>query len=76
MWEHVAHCYLVDVFMILQPGKVHLLHIAGAAGHRWENRRSPGGAASPGFNPAPGRALSTPSQPLTPPDTPTPQHTR
>lgn len=45
--SHVAFRYLVDVFMILQPGKIHLLHIAGAAHHRREARLSAGGAASP-----------------------------
>lgn len=67
--------YLVDAFVILQPGKVHLFNVAGVTGQRWGSRRGLGGAA-PAAHTAPGKARSTPAQPRTPPDTPTPQDTR
>lgn len=56
--------YLVDAFMILQPGKVHLFDVAGVTGRWWARRHGPGGAAPAS------------AQPPTPPDTPTPQDPR
>lgn len=67
--------YLVNAFVILEPGKVHLFNVAGVTGQRWGSRHGPGGAA-PAVHTASGKARSTPAQPPTPPDTPPPQDTR
>lgn len=67
--------YLVNAVLVFQPGEVHLFHIAGVTGQRCGSRRGHGGAA-PSVHAASSRACSTPAQPLSPPDTPTPQDTR
>lgn len=56
----------MHVFTVLQPSKVHFLHITGAAGHRWGEGLGPGRAAPPWTNPTPGQGAS---------NTATPQHT-